>query len=197
MSLDEEATETQRLMQNEGDNEEQRPSKPAISPVASNKLSSGGASFSSRTAIGHIVTSTGHSSTDASKVTYVNERRLHRDPTRTNTNKPKNIPKGTQDVKHMEKDLLELLDDFHTGKLSTFSAGCSMEQMINIRDQQENLAKLHFQLFADVEKPTDEGFDNACIQDKMSQLVNSLEQLSSSIEHLHPNDISQSSKRNP
>lgn len=191
MSLDlEEANETQQLMQHEGEEEEQRvPNQTAISPVASNKMSSGAASLTSKTP-GQILTSTGNNSlNDSTKVSYVNERRLHRDLMRSNyNNRPKHIPKEAPDVKHMEKALLELLDDFHTGKLSAFGVGCSMEQMINIRDQQEHLARLHFRLCADIEKPTDDNFDSSASRDKMAQLVQSLEQLSTSIEHLHSNE---------
>lgn len=188
MSLDlEEANETQQLMQHEGEEEEQKVlHQVAISPVASNKMSSGAGSLTSKTP-GQILTSTGNNSiNDSTKVSYVNEKRLHRDLMRSNYNsKPKHIPKEAPDVKHMEKSLLELLDDFHTGKLSAFGVGCSMEQMINIRDQQEHLARLHFRLCADVEKPTDDNFESSASRDKMAQLVQSLEQLSTSIEHLN------------
>lgn len=187
MSLNiEEANETQQLMQNDFEDEEQKISH-TVSPSFSTKVSSSGVSISSKIP-GQPSTGTGNNSVNNSaKVSYVNEKRVHRDATRSNySNRPKNIPREAPDVKHMEKDLLELLDDFHTGKLSAFSSGCSMEQMINIRDQQEHLAKLHFRLCADVEKPDDkeDGFDNSSARDKMSQLVQSLEQLSNSIEHL-------------
>uniref|UniRef100_A0A1E1W4P5 Coiled-coil domain-containing protein 28B n=1 Tax=Pectinophora gossypiella TaxID=13191 RepID=A0A1E1W4P5_PECGO len=187
MSLDlEEANETQQLMQNEGEEEEQKVSQSATSPVTSNKMSSGAASVQS-TRNPQIITSTGNNSVNEStKVSYVNERRLHRDLMRSNyNNKSKHIPKEAPDVKHMEKALLELLHDFDTGKLSAFGQGCSMDQMISIRDQQEHLARLHFRLYADVEKPAEDSFDNSASRDKIAQLVASLEQLSTSIEHLH------------
>ncbi|CAK1599507.1 unnamed protein product [Parnassius mnemosyne] len=188
MSVDlEEANETQKLMQNESQEQKNIPQM-AGSPVTSIKLSSEAASLTSRNhGPGQLFTSTGNNSVNESaKLSYVNERRLHRDFVRSNYNtKPKHIPKETPDVKHMEKALLELLDDFHTGKLSAFGSGCSMEQMINIRDQQEHLARLHFRLYGDAEKPTEDNFDNSDSKDKMAQLVQSLEQLSASIEHLH------------
>ncbi|XP_068628882.1 uncharacterized protein [Battus philenor] len=198
MSLNlEEANETQQLMKNE---DQKVLSQTATSPVTSNKMSSGAASLTSRNpGPGHLFTSTGNNSVNESaKLSYVNERRFHRDFIRSNyNNKPKHIPKETPDVKHMEKALLELLDDFHTGKLSAFGSGCSMEQMINIRDQQEHLARLHFRLYGDAEKPTEDGFDNSDSKDKMSQLVQSLEQLSASIEHLHSNgSVSSNSNTN-
>lgn len=180
----EEANETQQLMHNEVEEDEPKVSQNATSPVTSTKLSSGAASLASRNP--EKIASTGNSLNESTKVSYVSERRLHRDLMRSNYNsKPKNILKETPDVKHMEKALLELLEDFHTGKLSAFGTGCSMEQMINIRDQQEHLARLHFRLCADVEKPTDDDFDNSASRDKMAQLVQSLAQLSASIECLH------------
>lgn len=182
----EEANETQQLMQNEGDEEEQKVPRPATSPVTSNKLSSGAASLTSKNH-GPTLTSTGNNSiNESTKISYVSERRLHRDLMRSNySNKPKQMPKEAPDVKHMEKALLELLDDFHTGKLSAFGVGGNMEQMINIRDQQEHLARLHFRLCTDVEKPSEDNFENSSSRDKMAQLVQSLAQLSASIEHLH------------
>ncbi|XP_046970094.1 coiled-coil domain-containing protein 28A [Vanessa cardui] len=195
MSLDlEEANETQQLMQNEGEEEEQKVSHPATSPVTSNKLSSGALSHTSRNH--QTFTSTNNSINDSAKVSYVNERRLHRDYQRTNNNRPKHMPKETPDVKHMEKALLELLDDFHTGKLSAFGTGCSMEQMINIRDQQEHLARLHFRLYGDAEKPTEDCFENTASKDKMTQLVQSLEQLSTSIEMLQSDSVPASNSSN-
>ncbi|KAJ2946588.1 hypothetical protein O0L34_g12643 [Tuta absoluta] len=190
MSL-EEVNETQQLMHNEGDEEEQKASHSATSPVTSIKMSSGATSIQSSrhpqftTSIGNSVEST--------KLSYVNERRLHRDLMRSNfSNRSKHLPKEAPDVKHMEKALLKLLNDFDTGKLSAFGEGCSMEQMISVRDQQEHLARLHFRLYADVEKPTEDSFDNSASRDKIAQLVASLEQLSTSIEHLHSDDNSNS-----
>ncbi|KAJ8734215.1 hypothetical protein PYW07_014766 [Mythimna separata] len=185
----EEVNETQQLMQNEGEEDEPKVTHTATSPVTSNKLSSGAASLTSKNP-GQTTSGVGNSSVNEStKISYVSEKRINRDSNMMRSNnKPKNIPKETPDVKNMEKALLELLDDFHTGKLSAFGTGCSMEQMINIRDQQEHLARLHFRLCADVEKPTEDNFENSASRDKMAQLVQSLEQLSASIEHLHSDD---------
>lgn len=69
-----------------------------------------------------------------------------------------------------------------------------MEQMTSIREQQEKLAKLHFELGADVHRDMDEQqhmdeppppLDEAKAQENMTRLVKSLEQLSVSIEELH------------
>lgn len=91
------------------------------------------------------------------------------------------------DVRHMERALLGLLEDFHSGKLRAFGGGCTMEQMTNIREQQEKLAKLHFDL-AGASDPslTDESLKQS--QNTMSQLIQRLEQLSVSIEGLHSNN---------
>uniref|UniRef100_A0A1A9VI40 Coiled-coil domain-containing protein 28B n=1 Tax=Glossina austeni TaxID=7395 RepID=A0A1A9VI40_GLOAU len=90
------------------------------------------------------------------------------------------------DVKHMERALLGLLDDFHSGKLKAFGSGCTMEQMTKIREQQESLAKLHFELAAAEEDALENGndFNAAKAQENMLQLMQRLEQLSISIEQL-------------
>ncbi|XP_037927936.1 uncharacterized protein DDB_G0287625-like [Teleopsis dalmanni] len=90
------------------------------------------------------------------------------------------------DVKHMERALLGLLDDFHSGKLKAFGSGGTMDQMTIIREQQESLAKLHFELAAAEEDSLENGNDlNATkAQENMLQLVQRLEQLSISIEQL-------------
>lgn len=86
----------------------------------------------------------------------------------------------------MERALLGLLADFHSGKLRAFGSGSTMEQMTNIREQQEKLAKLHFDLgSATVPSLSDENIQHS--QNTMSQLIQRLEQLSVSIEGLHNN----------
>ncbi|XP_039951597.1 uncharacterized protein LOC126752409 isoform X3 [Bactrocera neohumeralis] len=95
------------------------------------------------------------------------------------------------DVKHMERALLGLLDDFHSGKLKAFGSGCTMEQMTKIREQQESLAKLHFELAAAEEDSLESVHDlNAAkAQENMLQLVQRLEQLSVSIEQLQSSHL--------
>lgn len=174
-----------------------------------------------------------------SKVSFVNEKRINRDISKTTTARPRNVHKGINkkhnfscfpfyrkffnlflfyfvnfyfllvlfarayldnntnvrhhcfisevpDVRHMEKALLGLLADFHSGKLRAFGSGCTMEQMTNIREQQEKLAKLHFDLgAATVPSLNDENLLRS--QNTMTQLIQRLEQLSVSIEGLHSN----------
>lgn len=66
---------------------------------------------------------------------------------------------------------------------SISGSGCTMEQMTDIREQQERLAKLHFELGAGGDTEDSQSECNA--QQKMSQLVKKLENLSVSIEKLH------------
>ncbi len=87
----------------------------------------------------------------------------------------------------METVLLKLLDDFNSGKLRAFGQGCSMEQMSAIRDQQENLAKLHFELGArqDPSAPLSEEGVRAA-NENMDKLMGRLERLSVAIGQLNP-----------
>ncbi|XP_049845831.1 coiled-coil domain-containing protein 28B isoform X3 [Schistocerca gregaria] len=97
-----------------------------------------------------------------------------------------NTKRDVTDVRCMETALLHLLEDFHSGKLRAFGKDCSMEQMTGIREQQEQLARLHFDLGAQQElfQPlSDEGLRAG--QENMQRLMDRLEQLSISIERLH------------
>ncbi|ETN64449.1 hypothetical protein AND_003808 [Anopheles darlingi] len=94
------------------------------------------------------------------------------------------------DVRHMERALLGLLEDFHSGKLKAFGSGSTMEQMTSIREQQESLAKLHFDLGTEAFTGTGNSGPNKPdnelqAQSNMKKLVQKLEQLSFSIEKLH------------
>ncbi|XP_040169391.1 putative protein TPRXL [Anopheles arabiensis] len=97
------------------------------------------------------------------------------------------------DVRHMERALLGLLEDFHSGKLKAFGSGCTMEQMTSIREQQESLAKLHFDLGmteAFTGGSNNPNNDNELqAQSNMKKLVQKLEQLSFSIEKLHSSNV--------
>ncbi|NP_001155368.1 coiled-coil domain-containing protein 28B-like isoform X1 [Acyrthosiphon pisum] len=90
------------------------------------------------------------------------------------------------DVRQMEQALQQLLEDFHSGKLRAFGKDCSMEQMTAIREQQEHLAWLHFELGVrqDGSNPlSEQGIAKGT--ENMHSLMASLEQLSLSIEKLH------------
>uniref|UniRef100_A0A671XGH4 Coiled-coil domain containing 28B n=1 Tax=Sparus aurata TaxID=8175 RepID=A0A671XGH4_SPAAU len=56
------------------------------------------------------------------------------------------------DVREMEGGLLNLLNDFHSGKLQAFGKVCSFEQLEHVREMQEKLARLHFSLDSHVEE---------------------------------------------
>ncbi|GLV45713.1 uncharacterized protein CBL_02733 [Carabus blaptoides fortunei] len=177
-----------------------------VSPVRSNKISSSGdtsqSSISRSVGRGFLgLGSTTHGSGSA-RVTYINEKRLGRDHSKPTTARPRNVHKAERkvqhhcflsevpDVRHMERALIGLLDDFHSGKLRAFGKGCSMEQMTDIREQQERLARLHFDLGATI-STTDPPLSTEGLRHShttMAQLVQRLEQLSVSIEKLHSSD---------
>ncbi|XP_046407095.1 coiled-coil domain-containing protein 28A isoform X2 [Ischnura elegans] len=102
------------------------------------------------------------------------------------------------DVRRMETALLHLLDDFHSGKLRAFGKDCSMEQMEAIREQQERLARLHFDLGAAQElfpPLSEEGLWSG--RESMQRLIKSLEKLSVCIERLHISSASSNSTSIP
>ncbi|XP_005807879.1 coiled-coil domain-containing protein 28A [Xiphophorus maculatus] len=88
------------------------------------------------------------------------------------------------DVQEMEKGLLSLLDDFHSGKLQAFGNECSIDQMEHIREMQEKLARLHFDLYAEVEEMPEDQRKTAS-DTNMDKLLFNLEELSSSIQKLN------------
>ncbi|XP_011499022.1 PREDICTED: uncharacterized protein LOC105363121 isoform X2 [Ceratosolen solmsi marchali] len=93
--------------------------------------------------------------------------------------------KEVPDVRHMEQALLQLLEDFHSGNLRAFGKDCSMEQMTEIREQQEKLARLHFEMGQrqDIHEIEQSSFRQSSAN--MLNLLQRLEQLSVCIEQLH------------
>ncbi|XP_019869941.1 uncharacterized protein LOC109598472 isoform X2 [Aethina tumida] len=185
-----ETSELQQLVSSDAENEDSivqddNPSEEKlVSPVRSNKISSSGntshSSVNRSFHKGSAAVNVGNS-----RIQYVNEKKNNKDTNKTATARPRNIHK-VPDVRHMERALLGLLDDFHSGKLRAFGSGCTMEQMTNIREQQEKLARLHFDLgAAAVPSLNDESLQRQ--KNNMSQLIRRLEQLSLSIEGLHNN----------
>ncbi|KAB0798633.1 hypothetical protein PPYR_09626 [Photinus pyralis] len=164
------------------------------SPIRSSKISSSGATTHSS-----VSCKVGASSTNSdSKLLYINEKKSNKDYTKASSVRPRHPHKDSgstaarhhcflsevPDVRHMEQALLGLLADFHSGKLKAFGSGSTMEQMTNIREQQERLAKLHFDLATDSDPSlSEEGLRHS--RTTMSQLIERLEQLSVSIEGLH------------
>lgn len=88
------------------------------------------------------------------------------------------------DVQEMENGLLSLLNDFHSGKLQAFGNECSIGQMEHVREMQEKLARLHFDLYGEVdEMPEDQR--KIARDTNMDKLLLNLEELSSSIQKLN------------
>ncbi|XP_068165507.1 coiled-coil domain-containing protein 28A [Antennarius striatus] len=91
------------------------------------------------------------------------------------------------DVQEMENGLLGLLNDFHSGKLQAFGNECSIGQMEQVREMQEKLARLQFELYGEVdEMPADR--KKAASDSNMDKLLLNLEDLSSSIQKLNLTD---------
>ncbi|XP_034464641.1 coiled-coil domain-containing protein 28A [Hippoglossus hippoglossus] len=88
------------------------------------------------------------------------------------------------DVQEMEKGLLGLLNDFHSGKLQAFGNECSIGQMEQVREMQEKLARLHFDLYGEVDEMPEDQRKTAC-DTNMDNLLQNLEELSSSIQKLN------------
>uniref|UniRef100_V5IGR0 Coiled-coil domain-containing protein 28b n=1 Tax=Ixodes ricinus TaxID=34613 RepID=V5IGR0_IXORI len=89
------------------------------------------------------------------------------------------------DVRQMEQGLLQLLHDFHSGKLQAFGKDCTFDKMEHVREQQERLARLHFELNAQQElcgPESEEGRQLA--KDNLTKLIENLQHLSLSIEQL-------------
>ncbi|CAH1102810.1 unnamed protein product [Psylliodes chrysocephalus] len=197
-----ETSELQQLVSSDAENDDSiiqdETEGKIVSPVKSSKVISSSGN-TSRSSIVHG--RKGQTGITGSKITFVNERKIregNKNPTVRARNPHKVDNTGNSntrhhsfisqvpDVRHMERALLGLLADFHSGKLRAFGSGCTMEQMTNIREQQEKLAKLHFDL-ASATVPSLNEEDIQSSQNTMSQLIQRLEQLSVSIEGLHNN----------
>ncbi|XP_013821996.2 PREDICTED: coiled-coil domain-containing protein 28A [Capra hircus] len=88
------------------------------------------------------------------------------------------------DVQEMERGLLSLLNDFHSGKLQAFGNECSIEQMEHVRGMQEKLARLNLELYGELEElPEDKR--KAASDSNLERLLSDLEELNSSIQKLH------------
>lgn len=87
------------------------------------------------------------------------------------------------DVKQMEKGLLELMHDFNNGKLHAFGKDCTIEKMDKVRELQERLAQLHFELNDKAERCGEE--DETKNAANLEKLMKNLETLSSTVQSLH------------
>eukprot|EP00088_Acartia_fossae_P038678 TRINITY_DN4011_c0_g1_i5.p1 TRINITY_DN4011_c0_g1~~TRINITY_DN4011_c0_g1_i5.p1 ORF type:complete len:310 (-),score=92.46 TRINITY_DN4011_c0_g1_i5:2-931(-) len=89
------------------------------------------------------------------------------------------------EVQKLEQSLLKLLHEFDTGENPDFDSTYSLQQMESVRDQQESLARLHFELGAQQDlhpQLSDDGLKLA--RENMSQLISRLEKLSMAIGNL-------------
>nr|KAF6377452.1 coiled-coil domain containing 28B [Myotis myotis] len=97
------------------------------------------------------------------------------------------------DVYEMEGGLLNLLNDFHSGRLQAFGKECSFEQLEHVREMQEKLARLHFSLDVcgeeEEEEEEEDGVTEGLPEEQkkttadrnLDQLLSNLEDLSNSM----------------
>ncbi|XP_074098090.1 uncharacterized protein LOC141526849 isoform X1 [Cotesia typhae] len=169
---------------------------PIISKTSSEQATSQGSMVSGK------VNSHGnhHQVLQQSRVMYVNEKdkqrssksdftsrtRQHRATASIQACKHHSFLSEVPDVRRMEQALLQLLEDFHSGNLRAFGKDCSMEQMTEIREQQERLARMHFEIGQQQprhqEKDTSGPGQSSA---NMRHLLHRLQQLSMCIEKLH------------
>ncbi|XP_045400412.1 coiled-coil domain-containing protein 28A [Lemur catta] len=88
------------------------------------------------------------------------------------------------DVQEMERGLLSLLNDFHSGKLQAFGNECSIEQMEHVRGMQEKLARLNLELYGELEELPEDKRKTAS-DSNLDRLLSDLEELNTSIQKLH------------
>uniref|UniRef100_A0A3P9K181 Coiled-coil domain containing 28B n=1 Tax=Oryzias latipes TaxID=8090 RepID=A0A3P9K181_ORYLA len=88
------------------------------------------------------------------------------------------------DVREMEGGLLNLLNDFHSGKLQAFGKVCSFEQLEHVREMQEKLARLHFSLDSHVEELSED--QRKCASDhNLEHLLSNVSTDHTHIQKLH------------
>ncbi|XP_033326395.1 uncharacterized protein LOC117220496 isoform X2 [Megalopta genalis] len=150
------------------------------SPIVS-KGSSGQATSQGSMVSGRAVNLSNYG--NQSRLSYVNEKEKQRS-NRPESSKLNRQHKEVPDVRRMEQALLQLLEDFHSGNLRAFGKDCSMEQMTEIREQQERLAKLHFEL-GQRQDISGEQAGSRHSGANMRHLLHRLQQLSICIEKLH------------
>ncbi|XP_076242786.1 uncharacterized protein LOC143184440 isoform X2 [Calliopsis andreniformis] len=150
------------------------------SPIVS-KGSSGQATSQGSMVSGRAMNHSNHG--NQSRLVYLNEKEKQK-PNRPEPSRINRQHREVPDVRHMEQALLQLLEDFHSGNLRAFGKDCSMEQMTEIREQQERLARLHFELGQRQEIGGEQSGLRHSIAN-MRHLLHRLQQLSVCIEKLH------------
>jgi hypothetical protein len=92
------------------------------------------------------------------------------------------------DVRQMEQGLLQLLEDFHLGKLQAFGLDCTFEKMDEVRERQERLARKHFDIDSRCDskghQPPEASSKN------LSELMGNLQELCQSIQNLQKDQAS-------
>lgn len=90
------------------------------------------------------------------------------------------------DVREMEQGLLQLLQDFHAGKLQVFGSADAFEKMDQVREQQERLARLHFELdTAQHMKGFETQRGRDLINKNLSELMEHLQELCESVQNIN------------
>lgn len=94
------------------------------------------------------------------------------------------------DVKLMEQELLSLMDDFHQGRLHAFGSDFTIDKMDKVRDLQDRVAQMHFEMDSNNAVNDQEGDDSdeAKSDRNLEKLMKNLENLSSTIQSLHKGD---------
>uniref|UniRef100_A0A0B6YZ09 Coiled-coil domain-containing protein 28B n=1 Tax=Arion vulgaris TaxID=1028688 RepID=A0A0B6YZ09_9EUPU len=91
------------------------------------------------------------------------------------------------DVRTMEHGLIQLLDDFHSGKLQAFGNTATFNKMDDIRVQQEQLARQHFEMDL-IPRPNTNRLSTEESRkennDKIDKLIEQLHSLSVSVQTL-------------
>ncbi|XP_012274679.1 coiled-coil domain-containing protein 28A isoform X2 [Orussus abietinus] len=174
-----------------------RPSKPSKSetrdtgasvvwenPARTSPIVSKGSSGQGSTTSGRAANQSSHVG-NQTRLVYLNEKDKQRQPGRSEPPKVSKSHREVPDVRRMEQALLQLLEDFHSGNLRAFGKDCSMEQMTEIREQQERLARLHFELGQRQDGVSGEQAGLRQSSANMRHLLHRLQQLSVCIEKLH------------
>ncbi|XP_012274661.1 uncharacterized protein LOC105696628 isoform X1 [Orussus abietinus] len=186
-----------------------RPSKPSKSetrdtgasvvwenPARTSPIVSKGSSGQGSTTSGRAANQSSHVG-NQTRLVYLNEKDKQRQPGRSEPPKVSKSHRAVEpckhhcflsevpDVRRMEQALLQLLEDFHSGNLRAFGKDCSMEQMTEIREQQERLARLHFELGQRQDGVSGEQAGLRQSSANMRHLLHRLQQLSVCIEKLH------------
>lgn len=99
------------------------------------------------------------------------------------------------DLQGMERSLLTLLEDFQSGRLKAFSRDGTMDKMRRVREQQERLAKLHFDLYEEQSRLGLNNPEARAVADRNLQLLTQgLQELSQSVQRLGWEEIPLTSK---